>query len=82
MMQKPKLCSMKYIYYPPLFSMFVKMAGTISWANKQKNYNIMPVIRRVGIKFDIISAGKLYPGRSGIKKYSWFEAVGYNEPSV
>ena len=73
---------MKYTYYPPLFSMFAKMAEAVYRADKQKNYNIMPVIRRVGIKFDIISAGKLYPGKLGLKKYSWFEAEGNNEPSV
>ena len=73
---------MKYTYYSPLFSMFAKMAGAVSGTGKPENNIIMTVISRTGIKFDIISAGKLHPGESGVKKYSWFEAEGNNEPSV
>lgn len=73
---------MKYTYYPPLFSMFAQIAGAVSGADKQKNNIIMTITSRVGIKFDIISAGKLYPGGIAIKRFSWFEADGYNEPSI
>jgi hypothetical protein len=62
--------------------MFAQMAGAVSGADKQKNNIIMTVTSRVGIKFDIISAGKLYPGKLAVKRYSWFEAEGNNEPSV
>ena len=72
---------MKHTYYSPLFYMFAKMAGAISGADKQKNNIIMTVISRVGIKFDIISGGKLYPDKSGVKRYLWSEAEGNNEPS-
>ncbi len=73
---------MKYAYYSPFFSMFAKMTAAVFRADKQKNNIIMPAIRRVGIKFDMISAGKLYPGILVIKTFSWFEAEGNNEPSV
>lgn len=69
---------MKYTYYSPLFSMFAKIAG----AGKQKNNIIMTVTSRVGIKFDIISVEKIYPGQSRIKKYLWFETEGNKEPPV
>ncbi len=53
---------MKHTYYSSLFSMVAQIAGAISGADKQKKNIFNPVFDRVGIKFDIISAGKLYPG--------------------
>jgi hypothetical protein len=73
---------MKHTYYSSLFSMYAQVAGAISGADKQKINIIKPVFGRVGIKFDNISAGLLYPGISILKKNSRFEAEGSNEPSV
>jgi len=50
---------MKPTYYSSLFSMYSQIAGAISRADKKFN-NVGPVFDRVGIKFDNISAGKLY----------------------
>jgi len=51
---------MKLTYYSSLFSMYAQIAGAVSRADRQK-FNIgRPVFGRVGIKFDDISAGKLY----------------------
>lgn len=58
---------MKYTYYSSLFSMFAQIAGAVSGADKQKNFISLPGSRGVGIKFDIISAGKIYTGESAIK---------------
>ena len=55
---------MKHTYYSSLFSMYAQVAG----ANKQKNISIKPVFDRLGIKFDVISAGKLYPGEFSKKE--------------
>lgn len=73
---------MKHTYYSSLFSMSAQIAEAFSGADKQKNNRIKPLFDRVGIKFVIISAGKLYPGGFAIKKFSWFEAEGRDEPSV
>jgi hypothetical protein len=62
--------------------MYAQVAEAISGANKQKNNIINPVFSRVGIKFVIISPGKLYPGTFIIKKYLRTEAEGSNEPPV
>jgi hypothetical protein len=47
--------------------MVSQIARAISVAGKQENNSIIPVVHIVGIKFDIISAGKLYPGLPGLK---------------
>ncbi len=53
---------MKHNYYSSLFSMYAQVAGAISVAGKKKNNILMTAFSRVGIKFDNISTGKLYPG--------------------
>ena len=58
---------MKHNYYSSLFSMYAQIASAISGANKQKINIIKPVFSRVGIKFDNISDGKLYPGEFFLK---------------
>jgi hypothetical protein len=73
---------MKHTYYSSLFSMYAQIAAAFSGAHKQKKNKINPVFDRLGIKFDIISAGKLYPGGIAIKRFSRFEAEGYDEPSL
>lgn len=60
---------MKNTYYSSLFSMYAQIAGAISRADKKRNV-IINEINEVGIKFDNISDGKLYPELPGIKKYS------------
>jgi hypothetical protein len=72
---------MKHTYYSSLFSMYARIAGAVSGADKQKINIIKPVFSRVGIKFDNISAGNLYLNEF-VKKYSWIVAEGSNEPSV
>ena len=62
--------------------MIAQIAGAIYIAEKQKNDNTPPRIGKVGIKFDNISAGKLYPEIPVLLKYSWLKAEGPNEPSV
>ena len=61
--------------------MYAQIAGAISGADKQKINIISPVFSRVGIKFDNISAGKLYPGQFN-KNHSRVDAEGSNEPPV
>jgi hypothetical protein len=73
---------MKLTYYSSLFSMYAPITGAISRADKQRFNIVKPVFARVGIKFDNISAGKLYLNAFVIKKYSWIEAEGSNEPPV
>jgi len=58
---------MKNNYYSSLFSMYAQIATAISEANKQKFNMIKPVYRRVGIKFDNILVGKLFPGLFELK---------------
>lgn len=82
MMRKPKLCLMKLTYYSSIFPMYARIAGAVSGADKQKFNIVKPVFGRVGIKFDNISAGNLYLCAFVIKKYSWVEAEGSNEPSA
>jgi hypothetical protein len=48
--------------------MYAQVAEAISRGSKQENNIGDPLFHRVGIKFDNISAGKLYPGIFGIKK--------------
>jgi len=48
--------------------MYAQVAEALSGADKQKNISIKPVFDRLGIKFDIISAGKLYPGEFAKKE--------------
>jgi len=50
---------MKPTYYSSLFSMYSQIAAAVCPADKKYN-NVKPVFGRVGIKFDNISAGKLY----------------------
>ena len=47
--------------------MIAQINDAVSQAGKQKNVIITPGIFKVGIKFVIISAGKLYPGKFEIK---------------
>lgn len=60
---------MKHTYYSSLFSMFAQIAGAFSGAGKQKKSISKPVFDRVGIKFDIISGGKLYPDVFAINNF-------------
>ena len=53
---------MKHNYYSSLFSMCAQIASAVSRVDKQKNISNKSVFDRLGIKFDVISAGKLYPG--------------------
>jgi hypothetical protein len=62
--------------------MYAQISGAVYRADKPKINIIKPVFSRVGIKFDNISAGKLYLSIFVIKKYSWIEAEGSNKPSV
>ena len=62
--------------------MNARIAGDNIRADKQKFNIVKPVFGIVGIKFDNISAGNLYPCVFVIKKYLWIEAEGSNEPSV
>ena len=73
---------MKLTYYSSLFLMYARVAGANSRADKQKFNVVKPVFGRVGIKFDNISAGNLYPCAFVIKEYSWIEAEGSIGPSV
>ena len=50
---------METTYYSSLFSMLVQIAGAVSGKDK-KLIIVRPVFGRLGIKFDNISAGKLY----------------------
>jgi len=50
---------MKPTYYSSLFSMYAQIVRAISRNDKKINI-VKPVFGRVGIKFDNISAGKLY----------------------
>lgn len=59
---------MKYTYYSSLFSLYAQVAGALSGADKQKNISLKPVFDRLGIKFDVISTGKLYPGEIAKKE--------------
>jgi hypothetical protein len=61
MIEKPKLCFMKQTYLSSLFSMLAQITSAISATGKQKYDNTHPGISQVGIKFDNISVGKLYP---------------------
>jgi hypothetical protein len=73
---------MKHSCNSSVLSTFARYAGTNFHAGKMKFNIVKPVFSRVGIKFDIISAGKLHPGIFGLKKYSRIVAEGSNEPSV
>ena len=59
---------MKHTYYSSLLSMYAQVAGAFSQANKQKNISIKPIFERLGIKFDVISSGNLYPGEIAKKE--------------
>ena len=73
---------MKHSSCSSVYSTFARNAGTVSGAGKMKINIINIFFCRVGIKFDIISAGKLYPGIFVLKEFSRFAAEGSNEPSV
>jgi hypothetical protein len=53
---------MKCTRYSSLFTLVFQIAVAAVTACKEKNYMIMPADMIVGIKFDIISSGKFYPG--------------------
>lgn len=54
---------MKHSYYSSLITMASQIAQAVPAAHKQNYTIINPVCSRVGIIFDNISAGKLYPGK-------------------
>jgi hypothetical protein len=58
---------MQHTYHSSLFSMYAGIAKSVWKAGKQKFNILKPVFGRVGIKFDNISAGKLYPGELVLK---------------
>jgi hypothetical protein len=58
---------MKHTYLSSLFSMYAQIAGAVSKAGKQKFNAANPCFSQVGIKFVIISPGKLYPGKFVLK---------------
>jgi hypothetical protein len=62
--------------------MDARIAGDNTRADKQKFNIVKPVFGIVGIKFDNILAGNLYPCAFVIKKYLWIEAEGRNETDV
>jgi len=65
---------MKHTYYSSLFSMYAQIAKAIGGAEKHKINIIKPVVSRVGIKFDNISAGKLYPVEFVLKNiHGWVQ---------
>ena len=72
---------MKQTYYSSLFSMYAQITRAISGADVLESDIINPVLRRVGIIFDNISAGKLYPDQF-YKTYSRVDAEGNNKPPV
>ena len=72
---------MKQSYYSSLFSMVSQISRAVQGENGL-NYNIInPLFSGVGIIFDNISAGKLYPGQFN-KNHSRVDAEGSNEPFV
>ena len=60
---------MKHTYYSSLFSMYAQVVAALSGANKQKNISIKAELDRLGIKFDVNSAGNLYPGEIAKKEF-------------
>jgi len=58
----------KFTYTPDFFQDKTKLTPGFS-ETKKRNYIVKLINRIVGIKFDIISSGKLYSGKFGLKKY-------------
>jgi hypothetical protein len=73
---------MKQTYYSSLFSMYARIAEAVCRSGMEKFNSSNPVFGRVGIKFDVITSGKLYPCIFVKKEYLWLVAKEPDEPSV
>lgn len=73
---------MEHSYLSSLLSLYSEIACAVFDSEIIKNDNTNNCYRKVGIKFVINKAGKLYPVSMGTQKYSDVVAQGYSKPPV